>query len=328
MLAGFAAVMVGAEALTYPLILLFRSQGMAYPHATFLELLWPRFVGQTGVDFNVTGLALFPYFLNLFEGVLYLVCIAIIGSAGCWCLRGHEVDAPEMAGAPPRYFAMVYLAVPFLVPFLIFSLKTMQGARTFMFALPFFCALVAVCGVALWQSAWRTPRLARGVLAVLLLVAVSSSLLHVREVVAIRSAYPEMLRFVRENGAPPVCAAWSSVLESYLLQERMDGGSLYRWIAQSKPLPRYYVSDWQELYDRRYPDEAVALPPGSAALRQFDHGMGRIFIETEAFPSYGNTFENIAWVRALDLERARKVLVYDVTATGLRQGLVAPAEAP
>ena len=81
------------------------------------------------------------------------------------------------------------------------------------------------------------------------------------------------------------------------------------------------MSDWQELYDRRYPDEAVALPIGAEPQATFYQDFGRIFLEVEAFPSYGNTIDNIRFVRNLDLERARQLLIYDLRKTGLRDGL-------
>lgn len=51
---------------------------------------------------------------------------------------------------------------------------------------------------------------------------------------------------------------------------------------------------------------------------KLNQGIGRIFLDIEAFPSFGSTLASIRWVRALELERARIVLVYDLEKTKLR----------
>jgi hypothetical protein len=113
-------------------------------------------------------------------------------------------------------------------------------------------------------------------------------------------------------------------LESYLIQEGREGGSIYQYIGEGRTPPPLYVSDWQELYESRYPDEAIALPLGAKPIAEFDHAFGRVFLEVEAFPSYGNTIGNIRFVRNLELDRARKLLVYDLRRTGLRAPLAVP----
>ncbi len=319
--AAFFAVVAFAEAVTYPWILLFRSQGMAYPHGTFLELLWPRFIGQSGVPANPSGLLLFPFFHGTLEGYPATVAAALLlaGAGALVLLRPHRAGSNAK-----RYKTVVYLVVPFVVPLLIFSLKTMQGARTFTFGLPFFTALLAVAVIALWR--WPSPyRLAlRSVVSILVAVSIASSLIHIREILAIRSGYPQVLTYLESKGDHGACAAWSSVLEAYLLQEHREGGSLYRYLGEGRTPPLAYVSDWQELYDRRYPDEAIALPIDAQPEATFHQDFGRIFLEVEAFPSYGNTVDNIRFVRSLDLERARRLLVYDLRMTGLRDGLGTP----
>jgi len=322
--AGFLTAMLCAEAVTYPWILLFRSQGMSFSHGTFFELLWPRLISQAGVPANPSGLLLFPFFYGLLEG--YPAGIAALALLGVAAVAARRRDSGPGEGKPFR--AVVYLVVPFAVPTLIFSLKTMQGARTFTFALPFFFALIAIAAVSLWRRPEPGRRAARSVAVGLLAMWLASNLVHLREILAIQSAYPQVIAYLKETKQTGACAAWSSVLESYLIQEGMGGGSLYRYLGEGRTPPPTYVSDWQELYERRYPDEAIALPPGATPHAAFDQTFGRIFLEVEAFPSYGNTFDNIRFVRNLDLGRARKLLIYDLRQTGLREPLATPAYTP
>lgn len=324
MTAGFLAVQLAAEAVTYPWILLFRSQGLTYPHATYLELLWPRLVSQSGAPVNMSGLVLLPYFHGVLEGYPATLIALVLLTGGGLVAIGTWASGDSVA----RYRAFVYVMAPFAVPVLIFSLKTMQGARTFTFALPFLAALLAMAVVAIWRypTSYRAP--IRMTVVVLLGISLASSLVYLREILAIRSAYPVCIAHIKGTDSPGASAAWSSALESYLLQEGLDGGSLYRYVGEERVPPRWYVSDWQELYDRRYPDEAVALPTGAEPDRVFDHSFGRIFLEVEAFPSYGNTIDNIRFVQNLDLNRARKLLVYDLHETGLRSPLTMTAPPP
>jgi hypothetical protein len=312
--AGFFAVMVFAEVITYPWILLFRSQQMTYPHATFLELLWPRLVSQTSVPPNPSGLLLFPFFHGVLEGFpATLVAAALLAGAGFLAIRERSHGDRVV-----RFRTLVYLVTPFVVPVRIFSLKTMQGARTFTFALPFFAGMLAVAVVALWRRPSPYRPVVRVVVVMLLCVSAASSLARLREILAIRSAYPQFITYLKQEEMPGACAAWSSVLESYLIQEGMEGGSLYRYVGEGRTPPPMYVSDWQELYDRRYPDEAIALPPNAAPILEFSQSFGRIFLDVEAFPSYGNTLDNIRFVRGLELDRARKLLIFDLRDTGMR----------
>jgi hypothetical protein len=99
----------------------------------------------------------------------------------------------------------------------------------------------------------------------------------------------------------------------------MDGGSVYGYLSQGATPPRWYVSDWQELYNFRYPDEAIAVPVGAQPAIVLEHEMNPLFLTVEAMPSAGKTIENIRWVLGLDFARSRKILIYDLEATGLRQ---------
>ena len=54
-------------------------------------------------------------------------------------------------------------------------------------------------------------------------------------------------------------------------------------------------------------NRAIAASPRA---KEFEHRVGRVFLTVEAFPSFGDTFKNIAWAESLGLERARQVILY------------------
>ncbi|HOE67617.1 MAG TPA: glycosyltransferase family 39 protein [Candidatus Hydrogenedentes bacterium] len=312
---GFATVIVVAEIVSYPAILLFRIQGLQYPHGTFLELLAPRFTAQTHVGYNASGLLLFPYFLCLFEGGIWCGTALFLGMAAAVLWKKDREAEGSAAG---NYERLVYFAAAAFVPWIIFSVKTMQGARMFLYLLPFVAAWIGVAVSTIWTVRSPRRRARRAATAALLALGACSSLYHVREILAMRSAYPEVIRYAREHQHAPVYAAWSAVLESYLHDSGLNGGALEVGAANDVSTPQLYVSDWQELYYGNYPDQPNPFGKEVKPVAEFEHDFGRIFLETEAFPSYGRTWHSIRWVRGLDLGRARKLLVYDLRQTRLR----------
>ncbi len=313
---GFACLLLTAEALSYPMILLFRSQGLLYPQATFFEVLWPRLTGQTAAPFNATGLALFPYFFSLFHGWWGAIAIALVCVAGAVAAVTGKSDHEEGDGV--RLQTWLYFGLAFAVPFLLFSLKTMQGARMFTYAFPFFAAMFGVATTRAWTTAAVPSTYRRAAIGLALLAAIVSNAITLREVRAVRSAFPEAIAFAQQQENPGLCAAWSSSVRCYALEAQMDGGNLYRYLGNGETPPRWFVNDWQELYDRRYPDEPIALAADAIPVQTLHHEFGRIFIETEALPSHGNTLDNLRWVRSLDHDRTRNVLIYDLKTTALR----------
>jgi hypothetical protein len=337
--AGFAFLLIGTEALSYPMILLFRSQGIIYPQATFFEVLWPRLTGQTAEPFNASGLVLFPYFFGLFHGWAGTAAIALILGAGIITATKQPTISPPLegedggGGASTRSITLttLYFGIAFAVPFALFSLKTMQGARMFMYALPFFAALFGVAATHVWSANTSYRQFVRTGMGFAIAIALISNAIALHEIRAVRSVFPEVIAFVEQQDEPRLSAAWSSTVRSYAIEAELDGDSLYRYLGNNEKPPRWFVNDWQELYDRRYPDEPIALAEVATPSHTFDHQFDRIFIEVEALPSHGNTFENLRWVRNLDHDRVRKVLIYDLETTPLRgehnTKTVIPAEA-
>lgn len=307
-MAGFMAVMIVMESLTYPSMLLFRSQGLDYPHATFFEMLMPRLTAHAGTAPQWGGVLLFPYFFTVLEGpvgVAALSALCLLSMTVIWRQRG---DSPSYV----NWLRLSYLLIPLLVPWMAFSFGAMQAARTFIFSLPFLYLLVAVVLDKAWSGTANRTGWARPCTVFLLVAAVASSLFHDVQIMRIRSAYPAVFEYAAAHGNRPVTAAWSSVTKCYAIER---AASVSTRINSEDPL---HTADWQELYYGRYPDEPIALPDDAKPAAEFEHRFPRFFLSVEAFPSYAHTPWAITWTRALDLARARKVYVYDTAKTGFR----------
>lgn len=309
---GFIVVMLAAEARTYPLMLLFRSYGLVYPNGTFLELLGPRVIGQSDTPFNIACWPLLPYFLSVTESWAYVAAILIPPIAAALHVAFRAGRNPKAAYALLLHPAIVYSFIPFIAIWTVFSFKTMQGARTFVTALPFLFALTAIGIDYAFARPARFPRFMLAPAA--LCFAVSLFLFFpakLREVESIRSAYPCVIEYTRAQKPPAACAAWSAVLEAYGLANGVETKSIYAYRNSGLPLPPVYVSDWQELYNQRHADQPAALPPGAISVHTMQQDFGRMFLTIEALPSFGNTFTNIRWTEGLDLDAARKILIYN-----------------
>jgi 4-amino-4-deoxy-L-arabinose transferase-like glycosyltransferase len=307
--AGFLLVMATAEAASYPMILLYRTQGLQYPHNTFFELLWPRVVGQTAKPFNLSGLLLFPFFVARLEGWGGLIVAGLLSTLGGWLLRNRRRAEEAFPRSETLYVPAVYLGIPFVVPFLVFSLKTMQGARMFTSALPFFIGLLAVVVDAAWITEHRRRRVLRVCVVAMLVVAGGSSLLQWREVFGIRSAYPQLVAFLGEDELDATVAPWSAVFDSYRIAAKWDENGPPVGPRVGDAEAKYFVNDWQQCYFFGYPDQSSVIPEEARVVKTFEHEFGRLFLEVETFPSNRATLENIRWVRERELERSRKLLV-------------------
>jgi hypothetical protein len=314
--AGFLGAVALVEGLSYPMILLFRSQGLDYPHGTFLELLAPRFGYHSTVPLHPSGLVLFPHFFDLFEGHLRFLAVGVLLVVGLGMLTRTMLRSPRTTLSPALHRQFAYLFVPFLVPFLLFSMKTVQGARMFVFCLPYLFAMVAVAIDAVWQVSQRRTSV-RAVVAVLLGVSAVAGFRQTAEVLSIRSGYPDLIDFAEASGAVDVRASWNGPLHVYLIEKGMVDAAG----AADGPVsgPRLYVTDWQDLHHWKYPEESPSTPQNATFMKEFEHQFGRIFLEVETFPFRGDPIENVRWARGLDLERTRKILVYRLPGVDLRE---------
>ena len=322
MLAGFLAPLILFELSTYPLILMFRSEGMPFPHPTFLELLSPRVSSHASMPFNATGLVLYPYFLWRFDRLLPLLFVVAAVAIG---VRRKDQQTSMASPSYSNPNAIIYVTILFLVPWLLFSTKTIQGARMFSFSHPFFYLF----------TAWMIDTAARRVLvrgwrfqyaALLTIVVVALALPGLREVLAIRAGWPEVIAHVKSTPRVSTYASFSSVLEVYLRSEDLPGGNFYLSPSRVQELKWYFVAaDMQELYDKRYPDESPALI-GAGPRASFRHEISRLYIETEFLAGSGNTLENIRAIRAIDTERAKLIWVAPANAPAVETE--APVTAP
>jgi len=320
--AAFACTLCAAEAATYPLILLFRSQGLDYPHQTFIELLLPRLGLHTSVKTNWQGIALFPYFLWVFEG--WAMAGALIAAGvGMWAAARSRAHTGGAGGDRPAQVypwflrdGWVYLGAAFAVPWFVFSFKTLQGARTFVYIYPFFVAILAVALDTAIGTGSRDRKAPVVWAAASLVLWVVPVLWKDVEVMRARSAYPDVMRYVAETDERSATASWSAVLRCYLRANALEEG------------PPYLVSDWQELYYGRYPDQPFRVPSDATPEAEFAHRFGATFLRAELFPGYSRTFDAIRWTRALDLDRATRVRVYDLRTVGPFDPDANPPDAP
>ncbi len=308
---SFCAVLLLAEASTYPMVLMFHSFGMEFPHQTFFELLAPRMGMHTGVGVNTAGVLLFPYFLSMFEkGHVLLGLLLLLGAAAQ--LRKRE-------WTPRARVALMYLAAACL-PWAIYSFKSLQGARTFVYILPLFAICLAQCVLALWRHPFpAAPRLKQGLIGVACALVAISSLYGDVQTLRLRSAYPEAMAFIAQTPERAACASWSAVLDCYLQVNGLDGGSYYDYAASGEAPPPYFMSDFQELYYQHYPDEPLVAPTGAIPAHVFRHRLSPAFLAAEVLPPYGRTMESIRYVNTLDANRAEALCVFDLRQTGVRQ---------
>ena len=306
-LLGFAIPIACMEAASYPMILLFRSQGLQYPHGTFLELVTPKLTSHLGHSFYWSGFVLFPFFLGVLDGYPVLILCAVLPLMALLVSRGHREQSSSS-----RARAIIYLACWFLVPFVIFSTKTPQSSRIFVNCLPPLFAALAILADIVWSYSGNRKLAVRAILVLVLAIAGISSTVHNVELLRMRSGYPELMRWLASTPEKGASAPYGLVLLSYLREYGLPGGSYTTYKTYGIEPPPYFVADRTELWDKRYPDESEFLPPGARPVQQFQHTFGRMLLEAGAFPPEGNPIENIRWVRNLDLERARQVLVYDI----------------
>jgi hypothetical protein len=305
---GFAFILLACELQTYPLLLLFRSEGQVWPHPTFFELLAPRLTSHSSEPFNVSGLLLYPYFLWQYDGFAPII-IAIALLAVRFLPRQLNATTPENGTVSP--FLWDYLLIMSIVPWLIFSTKTLQAGRTFVFCHPFFLAAAACLLAKLWSERLPNSRTTKTALPVIVVAFVAcADLPGLSSVLTTRSGMLNVIEYVRKQGDAAAYASFSTVLECYLREAGLPGGNVHFSANKSGHGTNLLVVDFLELYDGRYPDEAELIKGVGKPAFETQHEVDARLLNTEFFPGHGNSLRNIQHVRELDLARARKVLVY------------------
>lgn len=310
MAAGFAAVLILFEALTYPLLMVFHGFGQPFPHPTFFELLAPRLTMHSQIGWNVSGALLFPYFAWKFEGSLAFVAALGLAAAAAWVRpRGTDSKRQPPHGAGP----WLYLLPMLLVPWFLFSFKTLQAARTFVYILPFVAIALGIALATIWQAPLSRPRRIRVLAAVLTGIGIVSTLPGHVDLLRQRSAYASVVAYLKEHEAG-ACAAWSSVIACYLDDAGLPGGMYFDYLERPEAMPRYYVSDLQEMYYGHLPSTPPALDGDYETAAVFEHRMGEAALAAELFPPYDVPIESIAYTEALDGGALRRVYLFDLQA--------------
>lgn len=313
MAAGFALPQIAMEASAYPLILLFRGEGLVYPHGTYLELLIPRLTSHAAVPGHASGLVLFPFFFTAFEGYPAPVGAVIILLIGFWGLRKPVLRHATLYDV--RLRPAIYLGVALAVPLLIFSLKTIQGSRMLVNCLPFFLCILAYAVDGGWNLSVDGNRVVRPLLAVVLGVMGLSSLWQSCQVMQMRPAFAELTEWMEENDVDTVAGHINPAMYQSLKLAGLKGVEYQKNPADPDMVPRFLVTDRMELWRKNYPDECRFIPEGAEPVASFQHQFRRIHLHTGHFPQKGEPIESIQWVRGLDLERARMIHVYALPAS-------------
>ncbi len=297
---GFAAICIFAEAITYPLVMLFRAAHLDYPHKTFFELLAPRLHSQLDLGWNPAGLLVMPYAFTRFHGIAGMVATLALGLWAFAARRGWR------AAIGSRSFAL--FAIPAAAITLAYALKHGQVFRMYLFAFPFWAAGLGVIVDRLLRDPGRFSRPT----AIIAMVVIAGSMVPpLIEIMRYRSAYPDALAYAREQNTTLV-SGWSSTVEAYYLMAGTDAGDVFS-IGNEISSGRYtYVADWQELYYGAYPDAPLLLSGNAPAITTFEHRFGRVFLEAELFYADGDPWREIQNVRAIDLRRAQSVQLFSL----------------
>jgi hypothetical protein len=299
---GFAFVCIFAEAITYPHVMLFRAAQLDYPHKTFFELLAPRIHSQLDFGINPSGLLVMPYAMMRFHGIAGTFAILTLGGCAVALIRGQGWRTAFQS----RSFAL--FIIPAVAITVLYAFKHGQVFRMYLFTFPFWAACI---GVAMDRILREPSRYARAVAVATITIAAVSAIAPLMEIMRLRSAYPDAITFARNQNATLV-SGWSSTLEAYLLESDDKGGDVFAAIEVMPSDQLLYVADWQELYYDAYPDTPTLLSGDAAPVKVFKHRFGQTFLEAELFHAEGNTWQEIANVRAIDLNRARTLNLYAV----------------
>ncbi|MEA3366283.1 MAG: glycosyltransferase family 39 protein [Candidatus Hydrogenedentes bacterium] len=307
---GLSLPILLVELANYPMFLLFRSAGLLYPHTTFIETIIDRFAYHATRGWHPTGVVVFPYFIGRCEGWVTLWILIGLLIAGLIHIGNRLRWNAPLRKSPRIALPAIYLGSAFLVPFVLYSAKTIVAARVHGLVWPFLLTIIAMGVVAMWRADRSRRQWRCWVIAGALTVALGSSLANCARVFELRSAYPEVLAWLRAQGETTISSSWQGPVSWYLTCEDMD----QPWEAPH----HYFVTDWQELFYSRYPEESKHLKAGAEPVAMFQHRFDRMFLEIEAIPHEPTEpIRDLIKVRELNLDRARQVPVYKISDTVL-----------
>jgi hypothetical protein len=228
---------------------------------------------------------------------------------GAWASR-------RLPGGETNRRAVLWLGAALLATWWVVGVKGMPAARPYIFVQPFLYGLVAVAADRLLRVAGPRRRARAAATAGLLAVALASSALNAAEVIAFRPAYPRAAEWLRQQGIGRVAAVYPPLLRCYLEPAGIEVVNLDMALVTGEEPPPVFVADPTRLHYGWYPSQVEYLPEDAVEIAAFHHRAGRKLIECEYLPPFARPLDGIRYVRALDLDRATAVRVFDVGATG------------
>ena len=154
---GMLAPVLAFEAAHYPMLLLFRSADLLYPHTTFIEAIAHRVASHAPCAWHPTGLVIFPYVVGVCEGWVTLGALAALLAAGMACIGTQLRANAALRRRPGIRLPALYLGSAIVVPGVLYSVMTGGAAGVYGFAWPFLLMLIAMGAVALWRGARTEP---------------------------------------------------------------------------------------------------------------------------------------------------------------------------
>ncbi|HOF38577.1 MAG TPA: glycosyltransferase family 39 protein [Candidatus Hydrogenedentes bacterium] len=305
---GILTPILALEAVHYFMFLLFRSVDLLYPHTTFFEAAAHWLASHAACSWYPAGLLLFPYFVGSCEGWLTLGILTVLLIAGMTYIGVQLHANAALRQRPSIRLPALYLASAILVPAVLHLTAPPATLHLHAFVWPFLLLLIATGAVALWRGDRSDKKWRHWLVAGVLIVAASSSLSNGVQVFWLRSAYPEVLQWLRAQGETTIASSQPGPVSWYLACEGME--------QPGEASPHGFVTDWQELREGRYPEESSRIVAGAEPVIVFEYRFDRIFLDLEAIPRKPSSIlRTLVTTRDLDLDRARRVPVYRLSDT-------------
>lgn len=301
-LAGHALAVAIAEAASYPTMLLFRQEGLLYPHRTFLQLQLPRVRTFVDLPADLTGLVYFPYLLWRAEGW----GIAVLAGFALF-MGGRFMIWQRRLPRGAILLALSYFVPLTLLPYLLTGTRGMWNSRPYMLLLPMGAALIAMAFAAAWRHGISKAMRAGAVLA--LTAYALTALQGQAQLLQMCSAYPEVMAWLSRQEEPAACASYGTLLASYLTEAGLEGGS-YESLKGGGNLPPYFIEDASQLHYQQIPGNTDALPAGAVFVAAFHQTISPVFLAMEGVPRFGRPLEGIRYIAGLDPAACGRIIVY------------------
>ncbi len=311
-LGGILTPILLLEAVHYFMFLLFRNADLLYPHSSFFEVAAQGLARHAACRWYPAGLLLFPYFVGSCEGWLTLGILTVLLAAGMVYIGTQLHANATLRQRPSIRLPALYLGSAILVPAMLHLTAPPVTLHLHAFVWPFLLLLIATGAVALWRGDRSDKKWRHWLVAGVLIVAAGSSLSNGVQVFWLRSAYPDVLQWLRAQGETTIASSQPGPLSWYLACEGMD--------QPGEASQQGFITDWQELREGRYPEESSSIVAGAEPVLVFEHQFDRMFLDLEAIPrNPSSILRTLVTMRDLELDRARQLPVYRWSDTVLAQ---------